>query len=768
MKKYNEVVTKVAYLLVLIVLLGSCSSTKNLLPEDQILTKVDYKLITDDKNVSKATIISELTTLTKQKPVKISFLNPRTWGKPLTIFDNLMTIESAESFEQYLRNRKGFYQAKVDYDIVEKGRKIELAYIVDLGKRSYVTAIKYSFEDSIMQRVLVEDDSDSEIQVGDPLEAKRFDREKVRIVNLMKNEGYANFNNNFIEYRGDSTAQGVDVTVYVYNPIGQDEHTKYKIGDINVYTEHSLTAQPRYVQTDTIDGNVYYSKTDEFLVNPKSIHDVISLHRGDLYNRNSENKTNQNLTALSPYRFAVVESYTENDSSDIYNYNIFLSPYQNKWVMDAGVNLFYSSISSSAGQNLFGLSGNLGFQNRNFKNRAIRHSIGLEGTLEFNIPDFPKLSGINTNTLSVQLSNKFDIPKVVDIFKVTNVLNWLNIVSDRSIENLSANGTTTFDISAGYTSIRRFYDLTNVNVNWIYNFQPNPRLRYTISQIGVNVIDTRINPIFQREILDGNPFLQRSFDTNLFTGFLFRELTMYRRTRETLGGSYFLMIGNFEVSGLENLLVNRLVNTVSGYNDTWSIGGLEFSEYIRFDADVRYYKKVLGRSNFAARLNAAIAVPYANDQSVPYIKQYFVGGPNSIRGWQLRELGPGTYSEENILNTAFYQTGDFKLEANVEYRFDLFWYLEGALFVDAGNVWLLKDDPDRPGAKLGTNFLDEMAIAAGWGIRLDFDYFIFRFDFGYKLRNPFPDPETGSQIVLTNGDYNGMLGNINFAINYPF
>ena len=147
------------------------------------------------------------------------------------------------------------------------------------------------------------------------------------------------------------------------------------------------------------------------------------------------------------------------------------------------------------------------------------------------------------------------------------------------------------------------------------------------------------------------------------------------------------------------------------------------------------------------------------------------GGPNSLRGWQLRELGPGSYSDrilDPILGQPFFQTGDFKLEFNFEYRFDLFWFWEGAVFLDMGNVWTIKNDSERIGSKLTSRFLDEMAMSTGWGLRADFDYFILRLDFGYKLRNPFPDPETNSHYILTNGKYNGILGNVNFAINYPF
>ena len=357
---------------------------------------------------------------------------------------------------------------------------------------------------------------------------------------------------------------------------------------------------------------------------------------------------------------------------------------------------------------------------------------------------------------------------MVDVFKISNFLNRVGLVSDENLENINANGTTTVDFSGGITSIFNFYELRNFDASWTFNFQPNPRLKYTVKQIGINLIDTDIQEIFQEEILVDNPLLARSFDPYLISGFFFREFSLFKQLKESARGDKLFFIGNFELSGLENILLNRIVNGVSSFDEDWQLGNLEFSEFIRLEGDLRYTKQVKERSSFAARINAGLIVPYAGDDAVPFIKQFYSGGPNSIRGWQLRELGPGSFQEQRLDNTAFFQSGDIKLEFNLEYRFDLFWYFEGAVFLDGGNVWTLDDDPSRPGAQFSSGFLDQVALSSGWGLRLDFDYFIFRFDFGYKLRNPFPNPETGSHFVLTDGDFNTRIGNVNFAINYPF
>ena len=762
---------KIGVILLMLSILASCSGTRQLAEGEYALNKNTFKLITDDSRVPVNSIRDELKKALKQEPIKKNILNPRTYGKPLTVFDRLLTLESVDAFEKILRNNEGFYQAEVEYQEVvqsNKKKRIEVIYTVDLGPRMYVRSFKHRFEDSTMQAIMAQYDEGIEVVPGKPLEAGSFEAEKVRMVQTLKNEGYADFNANYIDIIGDSTGYEVDAAMYVYNPPGESSHTRYRIGDINIYTEHNRAAEPLTDRVDTLQEKKYFSKSNQFLVEPQAIDDIIPIDRGELFNKSRETKMNLNLSRLAPYRFAVIDSYVNPDSAEVYNYNVYLSPFQNKWVMNSGINFFYSTINTINDQNLFGFSGNLAFTNRNFRNRAIRHTISAEGTLEYNFPNFPNLGGAITNTQSIQLSNTFDIPKVVDVFRISNFLNRVGVISDDSLNNISANGTTTVDLGGGFTSIFNFYDLLNFDASWTYNFQPNPRLKYTVKQIGINLIDTDIQEIFQEEILRDNPLLARSFDPYLITGFFFKEFSIFQQLKETVRGDKLFFIGNFELSGLENILLNRLVNGVSSFEGDWQLGSLEFSEFIRLEGDLRYTKRVKKRSSFAARINAGLIVPYAGDDAIPFIKQFYAGGPNSIRGWQLRELGPGSFVEQRLDNTAFFQSGDIKLEFNFEYRFDLFWYLEGAVFLDGGNVWLLDDDPSRTGAQFTSSFLDQVALSSGWGLRLDFDYFIFRFDFGYKLRNPLPNPETGSHFVLTDGDFNTRIGNVNFAINYPF
>lgn len=761
-----DVGAKLALLVMTILFLSSCGSAKLQTEGQEILKKLTYQVNTDDSRVNTTKIKNELSDLVTQIPQKKSWLNPRTWGKTLTVYDDDATEESIEKFTQYLRNRKGFYEAVVKSVIENDDRNVDLTYIVDLGPRHYISSIKLDSPDSSLLLLLKQYEESSELAIGEPLDSRSFDREQVRLVNIAKDNGYADFSPTFLEFRGDSTAQNVDVTIYIYPPYPAPEHIQYSVGDIHVYTEHLPSKDPQYSARDSMNSQDYYSKSDKFVVNPFVLSKVMPLQEGQLFSRDTEIRTNRNLTKLSPYRFISVDPYINPANDSILNYNIFLTPHEKKWIFDTGGNLFFSVLNGSAiaNQDLIGFSGNAGFENRNFANKAVRHRFGIEGSLEFEVPSF------RANTVSLQLNNSFELPGIVDIFNTSKLLNKIGLLTDRSYNDLNYDGTTQINFNLGLTSILNFYDLNFAEAAVSYSFQPSTLARYTFKQIGVNVLDTDIKEGFQ-DILAGNPLLDKSFQSYLLTGFLFRELVMYRRTKESDARNHFAFLGTFESSGFENFLVNGAFKKLNISDGDWKIGGLEFSQFVRFEADLRFNQKIKNRASLATRLNFGVILPYGQGQNntgvvAPFIKQFFVGGPNSIRGWQIRELGPGAYIHTpNTINEPFFQAADLKIEFNTEYRFDLFYVFEGALFIDAGNIWTLREDAERANSKFSSSFLNEFAISAGWGLRLDFDYFLFRFDFGYKLRTPYEDPETQKRWF---NQTNKILGNINFAINYPF
>ena len=739
--------------------IGSCTVTKNLEEDEKALIKNKIFLLTDDVRIDQGRLKSDMKGLIKQKPVRKIWLNPRTWGTPLTIYSSILAVESASTIEQYLRNRKGFYKAEVTHSEEIRQNKMTITYIVDLGPRYYIGSVDIDCPDSTLRQLILEHNDERKINPGDPLDARIFDEEEVRLINLAKNHGYAEFSPNYVVFRGDSSEQ-VPVTIQIYTPIEQEEHQQYRVGDINIYTEHLATTNPSFTKVDTIGATKYFSREEDFLVYPENLDKIISLRSGDIYSRSNHFLTNRTLSRLSPYRFVTLNGTPDPLIDSLYNFDIFLTPHESKWAFDMGANLFYSLLNqapSVSERDLFGFAGNLGWTNRNFRKRAITHSFGLEGTFEFTIPT------LEANTVSIQANNTFRVPRILDIFRLAPLVNKIGLLTDQSYRNLNLYGETDVDFSFGHTNIINAYRLNTINASWTYRFQPDELNRYNWQQIGLNVLDTTVDDDFQGSVLDSIEILNRSFDDYLLTGLLLREISLYRQTKESESGGTLAFLSSLEFSGLEVLALNKIIAP----NANWELANLDFASFIRLDMDLRFYQKVLDRSSFAARFNLGLAVPLGGqDEVIPFVKSFFVGGPNSLRGWQLRELGPGRYVDPTPdPNQPFFQTGDLKLEFSAEYRFDLFWFWEGALFLDGGNVWTLRNDRDREGSQFSTSFLDEVALSAGWGLRFDFEYFLLRLDFGYKLRNPFENPETGSHNAWQE---NTLLGNVNFAINYPF
>jgi len=228
-------------------------------------------------------------------------------------------------------------------------------------------------------------------------------------------------------------------------------------------------------------------------------------------------------------------------------------------------------------------------------------------------------------------------------------------------------------------------------------------------------------------------------------------------------------------------MINLLANAISGESKPFAFGAggdsIPFAHFMKYEFDWRHYQQLRGNQQFAFRAAAGLAFPYGPfSTQVPYVKQFYIGGPQSIRAWQIRELGPGGYKDPNVdQNTVqFYQTGDIKIELSAEYRFRIGtifanrMFLDGALFLDAGNVWTLKDDPQRPKANFTTDFFRQIAVGTGFGFRLDFKYFQIRLDFGYKLKNPYADEEGRYWLWKNFKNFSFSQFNSNFAIGYPF
>ena len=357
-------------------------------------------------------------------------------------------------------------------------------------------------------------------------------------------------------------------------------------------------------------------------------------------------------------------------------------------------------------------------------------------------------------------------------------------------DKLKKNGISRVSASYNWLNLLNNYDLNFLNLSFGHEVKLSTTKRIFANQVGIDVLIPKIDAgsAFE-ELLNEQPFLQRSFSKQFMTGFLFRDIT-FIYDQSFLGyNKYWYFSGNFDISGIEIMGLNWLHNKIANNNTVWNLGGVDFSQYVRLELDGRRYWKYDPNRTLVARLNVGIERPFYNSTDVPYVKQFFVGTPNSIRGWYARGLGPGSFKEaltdDNSNRNRFYQAADLKIVFNLEYRQFLMRMfgvtnVHGALFIDAGNIWTLNYDPERKGSQFSfktefqdgemirNHFINTIAVAGGIGLRFDVSYFTFRTDLGTPIRYPYPDADRNGSYWADYSNWKLRDIALSLGLGYPF
>lgn len=794
--------------------LSSCSVGKYLEVDEYLLTDNNIKLRTKEEIDNKRRLKYELSTLYEQEPNDNFFFIPREWfyfktqedrdttrfdkwqrrviAEQPTIFDEEKASQTADAMRRYLRFR-GYYDASVFYDetVKPKKQKVSVTYYVSPSKQYLVDTIYFSSPDPNIAKILNDIAPDTEFKKGVGLEGKRYELEKKRISDYLRDHGYAEFYPNaFPPMEVDTTEAPYRATLYMeVAPPEQDSlHPVYQVGEIHVYPNFDITIPEDSLQ-DTIIQNIHFHFPQEgdMLVKPKTILDNLFLQEGELYQQSAFDRTNRQLGKLSIFRFVRIKQEKNPSDPQKLDFRIELSPNPPLQLgVDFEVNYTNRSNNSGIG-NLIGLFVSPSISNRNFLGGSELLVSNLTAGVEVN----PNLAEDRFwNTIDLRLQSDLYLPRFSDYLGIWWLFHRLPFNKTKKSEGtsfydqLEKRSSTRLSASYNYTLLLDFYKYNLFTASYGYNLQPDQRNRFILTHLGLDYFQPTVRPGFQ-ELLDANPFLERSFGNQLFISLLFREFNYtHNEPPDALGRSSYFNI-NFETAGTEPWLGNTIYNAFALNTDTLRIGQTDFSQFFRLETDYRYYNEYNPRSGLAARVNFGIARPFGYSTDVPYVKQFYGGGPNDIRAWAARELGPGGHIDSLTLNTnnplLFYQTGDLKLQLNLEYRFNIYWRLNGAFFLDAGNIWTVREDPSRPGAQfrfregLYTNndgqtyrldpFYRQIAVGTGFGLRFDFTYFIFRLDLGLKLRYPY---QWAQGRYWNDWDRLFQDTNLNFGLGFPF
>lgn len=671
------------------------------------------------------------------------------------------TEQTTRSIKNYMVQR-GYFEAETDYSFEVKGRWVEVTYYITPNQRYLVDTLEYISQDSAIKSILDASVRESHLRRDQAVDQKLYELEVNRITNLLQNQGYANFFSNYIApLKGDSLNGRVKIQLEVLRQKGDQNHTRYRVGQINVYSNVAPDFPNEKLFKTTYKNIDYYSENGFYFIKPKALHHHIFLHPDSIYARSNYDKTLQRIGRMPAVRFVTLRPVSSSIDQDVLNYNLHITPSQ-KIGIDGNVDLNNSNISI-INQRFLGIAGRIGIRHKNLYGGAEQNMFNISGGVELNT----LRDSLRTNSnYFFRLENTLQLPKFFDIPGVYRWLSFIkignfNLLRPQFYRLMKEDATSRFTFNGDFVIQRLFYSYNSFNFTYGFDLMQDNRRRYVLNQTGINYFTPSFTDQFVERILRNNEFLRRSLVKQFFTGFLFRDLlfsytSIPNRARET-----YQMFASVELSGAEFTLLGWALN-----RPLKELGDIELSKYARVDLDARYTRVYNDKHSAATRINVGVALPYDTSQEVPFVKQFFVGGGLSIRAWQMRALGPGSYKDTTVQTSPLdlFQTGDFKFEINGEYRYRLYGIFETAFFLDIGNVWLLKEDPQRPNARLDMRrFLKDLAIGSGIGFRLVFDFFIVRLDWGVKVKNPYPI----NNSYWARGNFREMT-NLNLAISYPF
>ncbi|CAM3574199.1 BamA/TamA family outer membrane protein [Zobellia roscoffensis] len=688
----------------------------------------------------------------KEKPGFLNkWLNKKFGEEPVYMSD-----VNPDRIEELMLNRldnRGFFYSQVSSEMDSTKKYASLKYTAQLPK-PYTLQQWQIDKDSLP--IYDEIDlamSNTKLKAGERFDLELLKYERERIDTHLKSRGYYNFNPDFLIFEADTNRydnRKFDLFLRLKKGTPQKSIIPYTIDSIAVYPNYSIEQDTLSSPSEVTEENGIYFIQDEEFFKPKRLEPYILFEKGQKYNSETARLTSNRLSALGSYKFVNIrfnetDTTNTNDTGSL-NADIFLSPLTKR-----SIRTELQAVTKSNGFAGPGIA--VTYNNRNVFNGG--ETLSLTGNFAY---ETQLSGGDNAGLSSIAGGLKADLllPRLVPF--------------SPSRFNYAVPKTK---ISLGGDILMRskLYTLTSFNGSFGYTWNANKFVYHELNPISITYVNLTDTTAEFEEILDNNAFLRSSFEQQFIAGlnytFTYNELVDQNKDRPIYVST------SLDVAG----------NTLSLLNGGKSTAfGLEYAQYAKADIDFRYYLKWGKESALISRLYAGWGIPYGNSSTLPFVKQFFSGGPYSVRAFPIRGLGPGTFSSaEDSTSSYFDQSGNLRLEANIEYRFPIWSYLKGAFFIDAGNVWLTNeveiDETESEETiafnqqlttegKFGSDWMRELGVGVGFGLRVDIQSFVIRFDFASPLQVPY-NPE-GER--LRTPFFDGGSGNLifNFAIGYPF
>jgi outer membrane protein insertion porin family len=754
-------------LLFIAVLLPGCTATRYLPPGETFYNGAEIDFTMPQGPVRRrATIETEMQEYIVPKP-NDKFLGMRPWvwlyyvagtpkkekgirsflkkkiGQPPVLLKDATPDRTAKLLAGYLNN-EGYFESKVVPEVKKGKTQSTVIYHTELHQPYRLRTITYpKGRDSTYAAVLRTLREKSILRPNIRYDLERLQAEQERIEEEVENVGFFYFDDRYLIFEADSTVgeKKVDLTLRLEKDIPPRARKIYRLDKINVFPNYVLS-------TDTLPGkgfdttmvNNYRYIDNKHAFRPRIITDVINLKKGELYSREARELSLSHLMGLGTFKFVNIK-FTESPRTDsaMLDAQILMTPLKKK-------SLRAEIQATSKSNNFVGPGVAFTFTNRNFLRGAELFQLKLTSAYEVQIS---KQVSQPVNSLELGLESSLTIPRFISPIKI-------DYKSSRYLPK------TVIKAAVNVQNRVLYYRLTSFNVAYGYNWRESASKSHELYPVDIAFVQTKKTENFKNNILKGNTVLSNSFVDQFIVGTRY-SYTLNTQLSQEVAQKYerrkfrehnFYFNGNIDVAG--NLLntIQRTSGIKPGLEQedgrkVRTLFNSPYSQYVRGDVDFRYYWQWARHSKIATRAVAGVGYAYGNSTIMPYIKQFAIGGSNSIRAFPARSLGPGSYLLD--LDKAFFidQRGDIKLEANAEYRFDIIKSFKGALFVDAGNIWLMRPDPEsepdttrRIGGEFRRkSFINEIAVGTGLGFRMDFSFFVLRFDIAFPLRKAIQLPE---------------------------
>jgi outer membrane protein assembly factor BamA len=763
----------------LAVTLAACSSTRHVPQGQYLVDKVNIS-VEDNTEIDKAQLVNYLRQTPNHKVLgflklqlatyNISGQDSTKWynrwmrklGQAPVIYSQELTDASVYQLHQAMVN-KGYLNANVTVDTVHtsKNRKIKLDYRIHTGLPHYIATIDYAIPDTAIASLIAAMPSRERLKPGDALDRNRLEEIRTSISTTLRNNGYYAFSKDYITFVADTAAgaRDVNLTLNLRQPSAQSadkQHLTYIVNKVVFVTDYNPGTDYgnfAFSGQDTVryrDINVLYGN-DRYL-RPQVLYEALHITPGKPFSQRDVDRTYEALGRFGILRYVNINMQrvgTSPDGHPLLDAYVLLTRGKKQ-----GVSLELEG-TNSEGDLGFGVG--VTYQHRNLAHGSELLSAKFRTSYESLSGDF---NGLINNRYMEYAGEvgitfpQFEAPLLSYDFK-------------RHIK-----ATTEFSVSFNYQE-RPEYTRIIAGAGWKYRWTNRQNtLRHRFDLLDVNYVYLPKSTIdFLNQIAPTNPLLRYSYEDHfiLRAGYSYyrtnkRQPSENTLTRMIVQPSVFTFRANFEPAGNLLYAISWLTNQ-KRHDDAYRIFGIQYAQYMKADADYTFTRVLGPRTSVSFHAGFGIGVPYGNSQMLPFEKRFYAGGANSVRGWGVRTLGPGRYASKNSVTDFINQCGDIRLDLNVEYRAKLFWILEGALFIDGGNIWTIHNYENQPGGFFRINsFYKELAAAYGVGIRLDFTYFLLRLDLGMKAVNPALD-EYQWPIIHPRW---GRDATIHFSVGYPF